>query len=853
MELKDYQANTLDAFTRWLDALATARTQSGSGVAAWRLAAPDVPIPDDLLNYPKTAWQQLAKVGGVAYERVPYVDRTDEAGRPIPHICFKVPTGGGKTLLAAAALQRLNRQTGLTLWLTPTNTIYAQTRAALKDREHPYRQMLEMASGGRVKFMEKDDPFTAADVANYLCVMLVSLPAANRNRNRDFLKMFQDSGRYATLFPDSDISDDPDSDVLLGDARLLNEYPDLDRISEDGPVKRSLFNVFKMLRPVVILDEAHKAYGARKQESNEEFARSVNRLDPSLVIELSATPNLGISNLLVDITGVELKDEEMIKLPVQVTSFTDAEWQYTLGQAHDELERLEAEAQSLRMSEGRYIRPIAVVRVERTGRDQRDSERVHSEDVREHLIQSLEVPESAVAVKSSVIDELGRNNLLSETSPVRWIITKDALMEGWDCPFAYVLVMLDNTQAQRAITQLVGRVMRQPHARRTGRKPLDQCYVYCWNTDVGVAVGQVKSGLEQEGLSGLSDDVLCPAVEFRQVTVNRRERFRDKAIFLPLVLHKDGNGWCELDYQQHILPSILWAAIDAPDPQASLPDRARRQSASVDVGDALPVFHADQELFIDKTLRIAWFARRLSDVVPNPWQATRIAQSLVEKLRQAGDSDDEIYDRRSYLAYALRQSVTDTMESQAEQVFGDKLSSGEIRFDLEAGQPNFQMVESYEIPITDDYGLLARRNGQQVQLSLFEPIYTQQFDSNLERNFACYLDEQKALQWWHRVAVRQRGDYYLRGWKKDRIWPDFVAMGSEADGKPHILVFETKGQHLDNPDTDYKRRVLDSLGNVFNCGTMTVRDGPAKGTFRLVFNPSEFPEALASLSMPLTP
>ncbi len=94
-----------------------------------------------------------------------YVSRTDDAGRPIPHICFKVPTGGGKTLLAAAALERLNRQTGLTLWITPTRAIYEQTKAALKSREHPYRHMLERASGGRVKLLEKDDLFTKADVA----------------------------------------------------------------------------------------------------------------------------------------------------------------------------------------------------------------------------------------------------------------------------------------------------------------------------------------------------------------------------------------------------------------------------------------------------------------------------------------------------------------------------------------------------------------------------------------------------------------------------------------------------------------------------------------------------------------
>ena len=337
MELKDYQVRTLDAFNRWLDALAAARAQSEAVAAAWPEAGGD--IPNAILNYPRTAWENLAQSDGVAESAGPYVDRTDDADRPIPHICFKVPTGGGKTLLAAAALERLGRQNGLVLWVTPTRAIYEQTKAALRNREHPYRQMLERASGGRVRFMEKDYLLTKADVANYLCVMLLSLPATNRNRNRDFLRMFRDSGRYPTLFPDSD--------DVLGDGRLVRDHPDLERSSENGPVKHSLFNLFKMLRPVVILDEAHKAYGSRKRENNEEFVRAVNRLDPSLVIELSATPNSGISNLLVDVSGVDLKNEEMIKLPVRVNSLTKTEWKLTLDKAHEELEKLENEARSL--------------------------------------------------------------------------------------------------------------------------------------------------------------------------------------------------------------------------------------------------------------------------------------------------------------------------------------------------------------------------------------------------------------------------------------------------------------------------------------------------------------------------
>ena len=689
MELKIYQQNALDAFTRWLEALEQAHNTTETAIEALRQAGVDN-IPAELLNYPEKAWQTLKQSDSVAPTAGDHVPRTDDANRPIPHACFKVPTGGGKTLLAAAALERLHRQRGLTLWIVPTKAIYAQTKAALWNKEHPYRKMLARASAGSVKMLEKDDAFNRDDIANYLCVMLLMLPAANRQKGKEFLRMFRDTGKYPSFFPDSD--------DIPGNARMRNEYPDLEckGETEDGFVKQSLFNVFKMLRPVVVLDEAHKAYGARKREANEEFARSINRLDPQMIIELSATPNRGISNLLVDIDGTALKKEEMIKLPVQVksnfrrnaenVSWRD-DWQWTLQQTVDELERLNNEAESLENSTERYIRPIAVVRVERTGKDQRDGERIHAEDVRDYL-KHLGIPAAAIRVKSSENDELGEENLLSEMSQVRWIITKSALMEGWDCPFAYVLVMLDNTQAQKAITQLVGRVMRQPHAQITGREALDQCYVYCNNTDVGIAVEQVKQGLESEGLTGLSDDVIGAAdaealFDLRTQTVQRRAQFQNQAIYLPMVLHKNGDEWIQLNYQAHILPLMKWSEIQAPDLNASAPDTMIWQSATVDVGDAPPVYHLDQEPYIDKTVDISDFARRLSDLLPNPWRAAHIALQMFENLRQNGETEEGIYDKRSYLMHALREHVKREVEQQAEQIFRKKLERGEIRFDLE--------------------------------------------------------------------------------------------------------------------------------------------------------------------------
>ena len=843
MELKEYQRGALEAFTRWLEALKTARDESDTAIEALKQTGVD--IPDAIRNYPGMAWGKLSESGGVAHTSRRYVERTDGAKRPIPHICFKVPTGGGKTLLAASALERLNRQTGLTLWVVPTKAIYAQTKAALWNREHPYRQTLERASAGRVKMLEKDDPFNRDDIANYLCVILLMLPATNRQKGKEFLRMFRDSGSYPSFFPDLD--------VALGDARLLNEYPDLE--SDGGLVKQSLFNVFKITRPVVVLDEAHKAYGSKNKAVNVGFAQSINRLDPRLVIELSATPNQGISNLLVDIEGPDLRKEEMIKLPVQVTSFPYAEWSLTLSQAVEELDRLDAEAKLLESNTGRYIRPIAVVRVERTGRNQRDGENIHAEDVREFLIQILNVPSDAIRVKSAENDELGREDLLSEYSTVKWIITKSALMEGWDCPFAYLLVMLDNTQAQRAITQLVGRVMRQPHAQLTGRESLDQCYVYCNNVEVGTVVQQVKNGLEAEGLTGLGDEVMNAsgtpeAGEVRPRTVERRTKFQGEKIFLPLVLHKDGEDWIELDYECHILPHVNWSTIEPPDPRASAPQSVKWQSATVDLDEGPPVYHADQDLPVDKTVKISNFARHLSDTVPNPWHAARIVQQLIERLKQEGESEEDIYDRRAYLAHLLRNHVKDNVESQAEAVFRKKLDRGEIRFDLETGQPNYCMVRDYVMQIgPDDKPLL--RDYKPVQLTLFEPVFEREFDSELEKRFACYLDEERALRWWHRVAVRQQENYYLRGWKQGRIFPDFVAMTTEDMDDKRVLIVDTKGEHLGgNADTEYKRKVLETLQGAFNhAGTLKVREGSAlKGVFRLVFNESQFPEVSAQLT-----
>ncbi|MCY3864931.1 MAG: DEAD/DEAH box helicase family protein [Chloroflexi bacterium] len=821
MELKDYQVKALESFEDYFEALT--RNEREGQEQATRYQQAGLPMPEDTLDYPRKTWNELADVGKVAKPNTAYAARSDGMERPIPHVCFKVPTGGGKTLLAAEALGRIQYPRGLVLWIVPTRAIYQQTKDALWNREHPYRQRLERASGGRVKMLEKDNPFLPADIANFLCVMLLMFPAANRQKGKEFLRFFRDSGRYHAFFPGSD-------DALF-DSRLLQRYCDLDR--EDGPIKQSLFNVIKMQRPVVILDEAHKAYG-KKLEGAQQFADSINRLNPRLVLEFSATPNQNISNLLVDITGVELKAEEMIKMPVQVTSQMKANWHDTLSAAAEELENIDNAAVALQQQEDRYIRPIAVVRVERTGRDQRDGLRVHAEDVREYLIHNLGVQAEAIRVKSAENDELGREDLLSELSAVRWIITKAALMEGWDCSFAYLLVLLDNTRSQTALTQLVGRILRQPNARLTGIEELDRCYVYCWNLDVLRAVEQVKNGLKDEGLTGLMDQVESVDGDDptqRKISIQRREAFRGFDIKIPKVLHRDRNGWRKLDNLQDILAEVDWDNVRPPPVQQFIHEPPYMERVEVDVDSSATNPSVWEELEIDKSLRVSWFARRLSDIVPNPWRAAQFVFELFDDLRRSGRTDADIFDNRAGYAVQLKEHVSKESHRLCKAIYEKKLQEGMIRFDLYT-EPSHRLPDEISLMVGDKDHTL-ERGGTPIQLSLFDKVFEKQFDSDLEKDFAFHLEKQP-LQWWHRV----RREFYVLGWRRQRIYPDFVSFADR-----HFGMFETKGNHLKNEDTQYKREVFELLQQHFNDShsDVCIREHENRiGKFEIVYA-SEFP------------
>jgi type III restriction enzyme len=843
MEFKEYQQGVLDKLDYYIQTLAEEKEEAEDYQAFQASKGKSVPLS----NCAEKAWDKLVQERRLPYLMTkqgglvppPYISRYDGLDRSIANICLKVPTGGGKTLLGAAAVERLQtdlfrQQSGLVIWVVPSDAIYKQTWKQLANREHPYRQILERASGGRVKMLEKNDAFTRRDIEESLCVMLLMLPSAAR-KSKETLRMFRDSGKFTSFFPIED--DSPANDALLKsvsnlDTNDLTEYGWQDGVAPASvSIKQSLGNVMRLARPVIVIDEGHKAYSDTARETLCSF-------NPKFILELSATPNSGgkhHSNVLVNVPGSNLKDEEMIKLPINVINEAKGDWKHTLTLAHQQLTALQKSAVKLQGDNGRYIRPIMVIRVERTGDNQRDSGYIHAEDAREYLQDQLGVHEDEIRLKTSDSDELGDDDLMLDTCKVRYIITKDALREGWDCPFAYILTILSKMTAHTAITQMIGRVLRQPHAELTHTPALDERYVFTFDQDVNDAVDSVRKGLEEEGMGDIAGSVRTQDPS-NQAKVQRKEtlKLRDKyqtipQIFLPRILHKDSTsagGFRAFDYDRDILGEIDWDSVSFLSNAQAIEladDKLQRTIAKIGYSDTnkdgqkILGLELEQQVSDYDTLTgldIPFLVRQLGEHIPNPWQAMRILEETLDILRSRSITDAQIYANRMELLRSMKLDLRSQVSSLSESLFREKIESGDISLRLMASQNkqlNWELARTLEVTINEDDQILRKRDGSDIEKSLFEKVYQSELN-NLERDTAWYLDSRDCVYWWHRIAV-QKSNYSLQGWQRQRVYPDLlVCVEDNGSGVRRFSVLETKGEHLKgNDDTEYKRRLFELL------------------------------------------
>lgn len=444
LELKTYQRATLDALTAWLkETVAT--------------------------GDPDTAFYALT--------RRPYAQAQ---GLPdVPHACLRVPTGGGKTLIAAHAIGRaadtlLTHERPTVIWLAPSNAIVSQTLAALKSVQHPYARALAARFGHDVRVMTIDEAL-AAGRADYDggCVVIVGTIQSFRQEETEGRRVYADNGALMDHFS----------------GRAASELDRLERGSE-GQIVRSLANALKLRRPMVIVDEAHNARTILS------FA-TLARLSPSLIIELTATPAAD-SNILHHVSAAELKDEAMIKLPIRLRS--NADWREVLRLAKARLEELTEAAAAERLTGGAAVhRPVMLIQAQA----RRGPAPLTPDVVRTALIQDFQVPADQIKIATGSDWELDGVDLRSWTEPTRFIITVQALREGWDCPGAYVLATLAHQQSATAVEQILGRIMRLPGAAFKSDPRLNQAYAFAATESFSDAANALAEGLVANGFERL--------------------------------------------------------------------------------------------------------------------------------------------------------------------------------------------------------------------------------------------------------------------------------------------------------------------------------------------------------------
>jgi type III restriction enzyme len=475
MELKDYQKETLATLARFFrDA---------------RVSGPKVAY-ETIVNEP----DQKAQLG-----RYANTYRALEAVPQAPYVCLRLPTGGGKTLLAAHAVAVardtwVEKSHPLVLWLVPTNIIRLQTVDALKNTRHAYRRALDEAFDGRIRIFDIADfsMIRPQDLRDQACIVIATIQT---------LRVSSTEGRKVYAHHE---------DLEPHFHALSPNIPDLER-SDTGPnkehIKFSFVNLLHLHRPLMIVDEAHNAMTGLSREMQ-------SRVNPCAIVEFTATPQLN-SNILHNVTAQELKREEMIKLPIVLSEHSD--WQSAISSA---IATRAALAEKALLDTAGYIRPIVLFQAQ-----PRDEE-VTVEILKKHLIETENIPADKIAVATGDQRELDSIDLLDDKTKIEYIITVEALKEGWDCSFAYVFCSVARIRSSTAVEQLLGRVLRMPYAKRRALPELNKAYAHVAEPVFTEAAKALVDKLVQ---MGFDDSEARESIESRQYELGANGLFEPSA------------------------------------------------------------------------------------------------------------------------------------------------------------------------------------------------------------------------------------------------------------------------------------------------------------------------------------
>jgi type III restriction enzyme len=480
MELKPYQQQVINDLSLFLEHIQETKDVKDAFYNFWS-------------KHPKTP---LFPFSGTAIE--PYKNNVAR----VPHICIKVPTAGGKTFIACNAIKTIfdafaYDKPKAVVWLVPSITILDQTIKNLKDTGHPYRQKINAHFGNKVDVFDKTAllqgaGFNATSVKEQLNIFVLSFDSI-RTANKEGRKVFEQNGSLQ------------DFETLLG---------------KDEEI--SLMKVMQYLNPMVVVDESHNA----ETDLSVEMLKGFN---PCFILDLTATPRKN-SNIISFIDALELKKENMVKLPVIVYNHQDKT--EVINSALQLQKRLELQAIEEEKKGGKYIRPMVLFQAQpKNGKDflNEEEEKSNVQKLKEKLIE-LKIPAEQIKIKTASINEIKGIDLMGKDCEVRYIITINALKEGWDCPFAYILASLADKSSAVDVEQILGRVLRQPYVMKHNFPLLNLSYVLTASSKFLDTLDNIVKGLNKAGFSDRDYKLVDPAMVER---AKNQDPLQQLTIFSP--------------------------------------------------------------------------------------------------------------------------------------------------------------------------------------------------------------------------------------------------------------------------------------------------------------------------------
>lgn len=702
--------------------------------------------------------------------RLAYLDQVGDEERhykPIagleqsPYVCIKIPTAGGKTLVASHALQVIlenylqdKNGKGLVMWLTPSEAIKSQTLKNLRDRNHPYREVIDMAFGNNVKVFALDEALSIqkSDIQNNLCIVVSSLQAFRRTDTL-WLKVFKNNGGLLSHFEN-----------------LIEETDFLDK--EEDEIIYSLANVIKINTPIVILDEGHNAQTLLSFEM-------LQKLNPSFMLEFTATPR-SESNVLVKILATELKTAKMVKIPIWLANVT--QWQEAIRDGVDERNNLEKLAQKEKKETKEYIRPICLLQAEQ---EKESESKIYVEQIKKFLLEELKISEDEIAIKTATKNDIEGVDLLSPKCPIRYIITVNALKEGWDCPFAYVLISVANIGSTIAVEQTMGRILRLPKATEKKNLELNNSYVYTSSESFSKAGSAVIKGLEENGYTRADLKENKGKITPEKISFDRFVKDNDINIpYIGIKTKKDALAFNRdlIGEDFRIYKQYKPLKIDFHSDQ--------NQRVKIDIDKENQIFRITQgklSLILypeDFSLEEIgnWFKRNIRSVVVSADEMNQYIDSLLKDLSKT-HSIEELSLNRFRLKEIIQEEIHSLIESYAKESFNKLLKAGNINTKSAYFKPDKEL-------------LLSRISPEHFQRHLFERAG---YMNGEETDLAMRLDVMENITWWYRS--REKMDFYLQGWKTGKFYPDFIIKTK----KGAYVVVEYKGEQLaTGEDTKYK-------------------------------------------------